>query len=525
MSGPDDERAESEILEALKAGPQDVLGLLGALRLQIPHLIGQHEGAVHPLLHRMLRGRRIAEAGPSEAGLALYAVPPVEVGTTALETEGPPPLPRPIADGALKIALGVRKPAARGRVRADVAAHLMELAEAGTPERFGAQRAIRGLLHRVDRGRQAVCLADGAGGALRRLVVHEGPWLLGAVVAFFVIKIFIVQPYVIPSESMVPTLLVGDRVAVFKFNQGEAPPRFSVVTYLRGKTTYVKRLIGLGGETIAILHGDVYIDDKILVKPPVVREALRSHVESWDLSADAPRGWQRSSSHDEHTWTFERGALRANPSVLSSFALRDGYLTLDVDRAARGGVLLTLRRGAGPGPGEESAMEWTLEVGERGISLSEARVAKGAALPGTAPTELATDEEALPPGPLTLTLAYVDGVLHAGCAGFSYEQPRPAPDGPLSWRLATRGPPTRLGTFVLDKDLHYSDEGEHGTVQGRRQEANPHPIPPGHLYFLGDNTTNSHDCRFTDVGDIPAAQVIGPVHVRIWPLSRIGSVR
>ena len=50
-------------------------------------------------------------------------------------------------------------------------------------------------------------------------------------------------------------------------------------------------------------------------------------------------------------------------------------------------------------------------------------------------------------------------------------------------------------------------------------------IPDGHVFFLGDNTTDSHDCRFSDLGDIPVSRVVGPVSFRIWPPSRWGRVR
>jgi signal peptidase I len=54
---------------------------------------------------------------------------------------------------------------------------------------------------------------------------------------------------------------------------------------------------------------------------------------------------------------------------------------------------------------------------------------------------------------------------------------------------------------------------------------NHHLVGAEHLFLLGDNTLNSRDSRWSDVGDVPAAQVIGPVVFRLWPPARIGGVR
>ena len=118
MTGPADERAEHQILEALDAGPMDVLGLLRALRRQIPHLIGSHEGALHALLHGLLRSGRVALAGLSTGGLALYVEAGGGAAATEEQPEPSPVLSRSMADEALKVASGVRGPAARQVVKA-----------------------------------------------------------------------------------------------------------------------------------------------------------------------------------------------------------------------------------------------------------------------------------------------------------------------------------------------------------------------------------------------------------------------
>jgi len=97
-----------------------------------------------------------------------------------------------------------------------------------------------------------------------------------------VIRTFLFEPFFIPSGSMVPTLLVGDYVFVAKYAYGYthfsfpfSPPLFSgripnwapkrgdvVVFRLPRDTTvdYVKRVIGLPGDTIQVTGGELYIN-------------------------------------------------------------------------------------------------------------------------------------------------------------------------------------------------------------------------------------------------------------------------
>ena len=100
------------------------------------------------------------------------------------------------------------------------------------------------------------------------------------IIAVFIRSIFI-QPFYIPSSSMEPNLLVGDRLFVAKFTYGYSkhsfpfsPPIFSgrLLTDLpkRGdiivfktpadnRTDYIKRLIGLPGDTIQFIDGNIFL--------------------------------------------------------------------------------------------------------------------------------------------------------------------------------------------------------------------------------------------------------------------------
>jgi len=109
------------------------------------------------------------------------------------------------------------------------------------------------------------------------------------------IRTFLFQPFNIPAQSMVPTLLVGDYMFVSKYAYGYSrfslpfsPPLFSgrtlaaepkrgdVVVFRLPKderVDYVKRVVGLPGERIQMKEGQLFIDDK-----PVTRERLPDYV-------------------------------------------------------------------------------------------------------------------------------------------------------------------------------------------------------------------------------------------------------
>ena len=98
----------------------------------------------------------------------------------------------------------------------------------------------------------------------------------------FLIRTFVVQPFKIPSGSMIPTLLVGDHLLVNKFVYGTKVPftsikllpieeikrgdvvvfKFPVEDSVNKGVHYIKRVIGLPGDEIDLKGRDVYINGK-----------------------------------------------------------------------------------------------------------------------------------------------------------------------------------------------------------------------------------------------------------------------
>ena len=115
--------------------------------------------------------------------------------------------------------------------------------------------------------------------------------LIGALIIAVVIRSLFFQPFYIPSSSMEPTLLVGDRIFVSKYAYGyskhsfpfspnftnkrffsKSPKRGDLVVFktpVDNRTDYIKRLIGMPGDTVQFVNGELLINDKIILRKKI----------------------------------------------------------------------------------------------------------------------------------------------------------------------------------------------------------------------------------------------------------------
>ncbi len=114
-----------------------------------------------------------------------------------------------------------------------------------------------------------------------------------ALLIAIVVRTFLFQPFNIPSGSMIPTLLIGDFLFVSKYSYGysryslpfgpdlfkgrllASPPKRGDVVVFKlprdNSTDYIKRVIGLPGETIQMKEGRLYINGTIVPRDPIAK--------------------------------------------------------------------------------------------------------------------------------------------------------------------------------------------------------------------------------------------------------------
>ena len=152
---------------------------------------------------------------------------------------------------------------------------------------------------------------------------HESSWLgeLGRTIALSVIlalgiRTFVAEARWIPSESMVPTLKVYDKLIVDKLSYHFTDPqRGDIVVFsptdniMRDnpnlKDAFIKRVIGLPGEKVEVKGGRVYINDQPLRENYI--EALPQY--KYGPATVPPNSYlvlgdNRNNSYDSHFWGF-----------------------------------------------------------------------------------------------------------------------------------------------------------------------------------------------------------------------------
>lgn len=111
-----------------------------------------------------------------------------------------------------------------------------------------------------------------------------------AVLLALIVRTFLFEPFNIPSSSMVPNLLVGDYLFISKYSygysrysfpfglggfegriNGKAPNRGDVVVFKLPTNTgidYIKRVVGMPGDTLQMINGRLYINGEIVPREP-----------------------------------------------------------------------------------------------------------------------------------------------------------------------------------------------------------------------------------------------------------------
>ncbi len=121
-------------------------------------------------------------------------------------------------------------------------------------------------------------------------MIEIGKTIVYALLIALVLRVVLFQPFTIPSASMEPTLLEGDYIIVSKYSYGfsryslpisppishgrlfmHEPARGDIIVFKLPRDPhmdYIKRLIGLPGDTVQVRHGTVFINNQAIPQKP-----------------------------------------------------------------------------------------------------------------------------------------------------------------------------------------------------------------------------------------------------------------
>ena len=126
---------------------------------------------------------------------------------------------------------------------------------------------------------------------MKKIILENLKTIFYALIIAVLIRSLLLQPFYIPSSSMEPSLLVGDRLFVTKLSYGYSkhsfpfslgpiksriffsePERGDVIVFKTpadNRTDYIKRLIGLPGDRIQFINGNIYLNNVEILKSKI----------------------------------------------------------------------------------------------------------------------------------------------------------------------------------------------------------------------------------------------------------------
>ena len=318
---------------------------------------------------------------------------------------------------------------------------------------------------------------------------------------------------------------------------------------------YIKRLIGLPGETIRIRHGDILVNGSLAVRPPDVQDA------QWQFVYDSAYVPKRPVPGVPAAWAAEEGAakldgatLRLTPGAGGKAEARYGRPISDASTYSGYDNAVPYSsagaRDAGYYAVGEIKCDVAVTLGRAGMlhlaidedeshyvgtirfGAAAAKTSLRTSSDGAAPVE--SDFTAEPGRQYRMTFANASGRLELAVDGATvlsceHPMPRNAQATGSGVVLSVESAEAEFGRVRLYRGIYYrppdgglyplDTSGRHAMTPESLIGANGYYLPEDQYLALGDNQPNSWDSRFW--GTVPQRNLIGRGVVLWWPVEML----
>ncbi|MCG3127656.1 MAG: hypothetical protein CHACPFDD_02523 [Phycisphaerae bacterium] len=379
-------------------------------------------------------------------------------------------------------------------------------------------------------------------------------------------------------DRLQPT--AGDRIIVHGWNfecapllgASFGPRRWDVVVFKNPNepegtdNNYIKRLIGLPGDTLEIIDGDIWVNDRIARKPHHTQETLwwdyydhdlrpraagaNGYFPHWAADADAA-GWQSLDSSAPH---FD--GLAQNRGQIRFLTQKGGRVPVCEINDVYGYNWHSRERATSRISDVRLSCEVQFEQGDGFVELATTKAADRflARVHADGRVVLAREPRTDPPGtetiigearvdptrPLHVALAVVDwsvaveidqqALIGPTSIDLSAEDARRGSTqrAPLEITIAAQHVRADFRHLLIERDVYYTNARFYSGQPGHATQGNPLTLGPAEYFVMGDNSPESLDARLWDVhgphlpgryrpGTVPADQLIGRAFFVYWP--------
>lgn len=386
------------------------------------------------------------------------------------------------------------------------------------------------------------------------------------------------QPYAQIKRQLKPT--AGDRIIVhgwpYEFGGYFGPRNWDVVVFRNPASpseNYIKRLIGLPGQKIEIINGDIFIDDKVARKPRPAQRSLWFNYYDHDYPPAQPARTARYLPHwsDLGRETAWRGIATRTPIFDGvgkergeiRFLTKEGDATPICDITDEYGYNWPERGGPSYSVSDvRISCDVLIEAGDGYVELATVKHRKRYIATLKADGSLSLDREdssaqrvnlgnanaRLGNGPVRLALAVVDhsatieidgkpvvfwqdDITRGRAIELAVAEQDNHKDAAAAQKItfAARDLKLRLAHLKIQRDVYYTWRAPRRRSAPRAVQGHPLALDEGEYFVLGDNSPSSLDGRYWDkmdprlegtgykLGTVPADQMIGRAFFVYWP--------